>query len=196
MRRSLSYALFTLALGQATAAPHLVSRDDLDSWLTKEASVAHDGVLANIGSSGAHAKGAKSGIVVASPSTDSPDCENPALVTYPNQQLTCVDYYTWTRDSTLVMQAILGLFQQGDMDLQTVIEEYINAQAYLQTVSNPSGDLSTGGLGEPKFNVNETAFTGAWGRPQRDGPALRATAMIGFGNWLIVRSIRIYEPLD
>ncbi len=34
-------------------------------------------------------------------------------------------------------------------------------------------------------NVNETGFTGAWGRPQRDGPALRATALIAYGNQLI-----------
>ena len=64
-------------------------------------------------------------------------------------------------------------FIQGNFGLQSEIESYISAQAYLQTVSNPSGGLSTGGLGEPKFNVDETAFTGAWGRPQRDGPALR-----------------------
>lgn len=63
---------------------------------------------------------------------------------------------------------------------------YVDSQAILQTVSNPSGQLSDGtGLGEPKFNVDETAFTGAWGRPQRDGPALRATALVDFGNWLL-----------
>jgi glucoamylase len=72
-----------------------------------------------------------------------------------------------------------------DASLQTEIENYINAQAIIQTVSNPSGDLSTGGLGEPKFNADETAFTGAWGRPQRDGPALRATALITYSKWLI-----------
>ena len=69
--------------------------------------------------------------------------------------------------------------------LQTEIENYISAQAYLQTVSNPSGGLSSGGLGEPKFNVDESAFTGSWGRPQRDGPALRATALITYSKWLI-----------
>jgi glucoamylase len=81
---------------------------------------------------------------------------------------------------------LIDLFKNGDTDLLDVIEEYISAQAYLQTVSNPSGSLSSGGLGEPKFNVDETAFTGSWGRPQRDGPALRATALIAFGQWLIV----------
>lgn len=38
------------------------------------------------------------------------------------------------------------------------------AQAELQGVSNPSGDLTDGsGLGEAKFNVDLTQFTGAWG---------------------------------
>lgn len=36
-----------------------------------------------------------------------------------------------------------------------------------------------------RFNVDETQFTGAWGRPQRDGPALRATAMIAYSRYLI-----------
>lgn len=82
----------------------------------------------------------------------------------------------------------MDLFVDGDTDLLSLIEEYVNAQAYIQTVSNPSGSLSGSGLGlgEPKFNVDETAFTGSWGRPQRDGPALRATALIAFGNWLLV----------
>lgn len=86
------------------------------------------------------------------------------------------------------MKTLIDLFKNGDTGLLSVIEEYINAQAYIQTISNPSGDLSSGGLGEPKFNVDETAFTGSWGRPQRDGPALRATALIAFGQWLLVRT--------
>jgi glucoamylase len=84
------------------------------------------------------------------------------------------------------MKVLVDLFHNGDLSLQTVIEEYTNSQAYLQTVSNPSGDLASGGLAEPKFYVDMTAFTGSWGRPQRDGPALRATTLINFGNWLIV----------
>ena len=68
---------------------------------------------------------------------------------------------------------LVDTFIAGDFGLQSEIESYISAQAFVQTISNPSGGLSTGGLGEPKFMVNEEAFTGAWGRPQRDGPALR-----------------------
>ena len=98
------------------------------------------------------------------------------------------DYYTWTRDSALTLKVLVDLFRNGDTDLLSIIEEYINAQAYIQTVSNPSGNLANAGLGlgEPKFNVDESAYTGSWGRPQRDGPALRATALIDFGQWLVV----------
>lgn len=72
-----------------------------------------------------------------------------------------LDFYTWTRDSALTIKQLVELFIAGDTSLQTIIEEYISSQAYIQTVSNPSGDLSTGGLGEPKFNADMTAFTGA-----------------------------------
>jgi glucoamylase len=73
----------------------------------------------------------------------------------------------------------------GDSTLQIAINDYIAAQAKLQTLDNPSGIFSNGsGLGEPKFQPNSTAFTGSWGRPQRDGPALRATTLIAYGHWL------------
>ena len=68
---------------------------------------------------------------------------------------------------------LVDTFIAGDYSLQSHIQDYISAQAVVQTIGNPSGGLSTGGLAEPKFNVDETAFTGPWGRPQRDGPALR-----------------------
>ena len=96
-----------------------------------------------------------------------------------------IDFYTWTRDGALTLKSLIDRFIAGDSSLESTIQQYIDAQAQLQAVSNPSGDLSDGsGLGEPKFNVDLTAFTGAWGRPQRDGPALRATALIAYGNYL------------
>ncbi|KAJ5951513.1 Six-hairpin glycosidase [Penicillium vulpinum] len=174
-------ALWALTLGHAAiAAPQVPvvprATGDLNTWLASEAVYARQGILNNIGSAGAYAGNAKPGIVIASPSTSSPDY-----------------FYTWTRDSALVFKTLVDMFRNGDTDLLTVIEEYINAQAYLQTVSNPSGSLSGGGgLAEPKFNADETAFTGSWGRPQRDGPALRATALISFGQWLIANDYTNY----
>ena len=84
------------------------------------------------------------------------------------------------------MKVLIESFVAGDSSLQPTIESYISAQAALQSVSNPSGSLSNGsGLGEPKFEANGTAFNGDWGRPQRDGPALRATALIAYARWLV-----------
>jgi glucoamylase len=100
--------------------------------------------------------------------------------------LTFADFYTWTRDSALVFKSLVDQFiATKDPNLQLDINDYISAQAKLQIISNPSGSLSDGsGLGEPKFQPNSTAFTGDWGRPQRDGPALRATALVAYGRWL------------
>ncbi|KAF9240108.1 CAZyme family GH15 and CBM20 [Penicillium roqueforti] len=173
-------ALWVLTLGYAVVvAPQILvprATGSLDAWLVSETAVAKQGILDNIGSAGAYAATAKPGIVVASPSTSDPDY-----------------YYTWTRDSALVFKTLVDMFKNGDSGLLNIIEEYIDAQAYIQTVSNPSGDLSGGsGLGEPKFNVDETAFTDSWGRPQRDGPALRATALVSFGQWLIDNGYTTY----
>lgn len=68
-----------------------------------------------------------------------------------------------------------------NLTLQNIILDYIDASRILQRVSNPSGDFSTlEGLGEPKFHVNGSAFNENWGRPQRDGPALRSIAIINY----------------
>ncbi|KAF2117002.1 Six-hairpin glycosidase-like protein [Lophiotrema nucula] len=148
----------------------LQSRATLDEWIASESPVALSNLLANIGSTGEKSYGAAAGLVLASPSKANPDY-----------------YYSWTRDSALVFKTIVDQFiQTGDTNLQLKINDYITAQAKLQTVSNPSGGLSDGsGLGEPKFLPNGNAFTGDWGRPQRDGPALRATALIAYGRWLL-----------
>lgn len=62
-----------------------------------------------------------------------------------------------------------------------ILDAYGSLQQTIQRTSNPSGhfgDLS--GLGEPKFEVDGAPFTGSWGRPQRDGPALRALTLIHY----------------
>ncbi|KAG0703765.1 glycoside hydrolase family 15 protein [Suillus ampliporus] len=144
----------------------------VDSYISTESSIAKAGVLANIGASGAKSSGAYPGVVVASPSTTNPDY-----------------LYTWVRDSSLVFKMLIDQYTSGqDTTLRSHIDDFISAEANIQQVTNPSGTVSTGGLGEPKFNIDETAFTGPWGRPQRDGPALRSTAMITYANWLIANN--------
>ncbi|KAH6656331.1 glycoside hydrolase family 15 protein [Truncatella angustata] len=147
-----------------------LQKRDVDSFLATEEPIAYAQILCNLGPSGCHASGVGSGLVLASPSKSDPDY-----------------YYHWTRDAALTFKALVDRFVANyDANLQTQITNYITGQARLQTVSNPSGSLSDGtGLGEPKYNTDFSAYTGAWGRPQRDGPALRATALITYGKWLV-----------
>ncbi|GAP83733.1 putative glucoamylase [Rosellinia necatrix] len=142
----------------------------VSDFIATEEVYAIDQLLCNIGSGGCNSQGVASGLVIASPSKSEPDY-----------------WYTWTRDAALVFKAVVErLAHKYDGDLQKEIANYIVSQAKLQTVSNPSGDLSDGrGLGEAKYLVDGSAFTGGWGRPQRDGPALRAITMIGYSKWLV-----------
>ncbi|KAK3304296.1 Six-hairpin glycosidase-like protein [Chaetomium strumarium] len=147
-----------------------ILKRSVDSFVQTETPIAWSKLLCNIGSNGCAASGAAAGVVVASPSKSEPDY-----------------WYTWTRDSALVLTGIADAFAQNySASLQSTIQNYIAAQAKVQGVSNPSGSLSDGaGLGEPKFMVDLSQFTGAWGRPQRDGPPLRAIALTRYARWLI-----------
>lgn len=70
-------------------------------------------------------------------------------------------FYTWIRDSALVFKYITDRWVSGrDNSLRQRIEDWISAMGVLQQIDNLSGNLTTGGLGEPKFEANLTAFTG------------------------------------
>lgn len=135
-----------------------------DAYFAKEMHIAKAGLFANIGPTGAKCQGAKAGIVIASPSSRDPDY-----------------LYTWTRDSSLVFQAIIDQCAKPsltpklitdcakrvtlgiDPSLRPYIDDFVAAQKVIQQIKNPSGTIFTGGLGEPKFHIDETAFTDGWG---------------------------------
>ncbi|EZF26250.1 hypothetical protein H112_01606, partial [Trichophyton rubrum D6] len=125
-------------------------------------------LLDNIGLNGSNAWDTRPGLVIASPSKRDPDY-----------------FFTWTRDSALVLKCITDAFAAGNTALQETIHEYISSQARIQLLNTRSGGLSSGGLGEPKYRVDETPYNEDWGRPQADGPALRATALIAYARWLL-----------
>jgi glucoamylase len=104
----------------------------------------------------------KPGMVVASPSKESPNY-----------------YYDWVRDTALTMRSLVDYYEiKNDPKIKQMIFTWIEAEAYRQ-------DLPTfSGLGEPKYNIDGSGFTGPWGRPQNDGPALRAITMIKFARIL------------
>ncbi|KAL0933072.1 glucoamylase [Colletotrichum truncatum] len=162
-------ALLSALLGLACLATNVVATD-LDDFIVRQRDFSLQSTRNNIGPKGSMVEGAGPGIVIASPSKTDPDY-----------------FYTWTRDAALTMKMVVDEFIFGKKELQVHIEDYYHSQAVLQTVNNPSGSLLPAGrgLGEAKYNANGTRFVGEWGRPQRDGPALRAIALITYSRWLI-----------
>lgn len=106
------------------------------------------------------------GAVVASPSKERPDY-----------------YYDWVRDSGITM----GLFahwyeRKPSPNVRKRLQQYVEWTKLVQNAEpNPGFDI----FGEPKFYVNAKVYRGAWGRPQNDGPALRALALTRFAFRLI-----------
>ena len=106
------------------------------------------------------------GALVASPSRQNPDY-----------------YYHWTRDAALVMDVVVSLYEKSTDPIEKVQYQQ-KIKNYIQfSIQNQKSDALTG-LGEPKFYVDGTPFSLSWGRPQNDGPALRALTLIRYANLL------------
>ncbi|GAA98042.1 glycoside hydrolase family 15 protein [Mixia osmundae IAM 14324] len=158
------------------------SRDtSLDAWVNKQAETSWKGLLDNF-----NREGTDAGCMVASPSTELPDY-----------------WYQWTRDTALVLKSVVQRWIETDpaasgrdlpasrewSRLELLIRRVADEQIKMQHEQTPSGGFATGGLGEVKFHVNGSAFAGPWGRPQRDGPALRATVMTAVAHHLLNRPV-------
>lgn len=164
-------------------------RSTLDAWIQKEERIALENLLANVKPGGKNVEGKKAvadGTVVASPSTESPDYWYQCKDMLSNGQKMYAHVSTGVRDAAITTGTLVNLYADDpssklSTSLSTILSAYATLQTKIQRTSNPSGafdDLH--GLGEPKFHVDGTPFTGSWGRPQRDGPALRAITLINF----------------
>ena len=99
--------------------------------------------------------GGKKGMVIASTSSDPPY------------------RYHWVRDASLVMRVFIDLYKKTKKDIYFIkIINYINNCAEIQEINTLTG------LGEPKVNIDGSAYNDPWGRPQNDGPALRGLDML------------------
>lgn len=91
-------------------------------------------------------------------------------------------YFHWIRDAGLVVEAILGPARTGDTRLlgetRHKVLQYVAFSKRLQNLETLTG------LGEPKVNVDGTAFNGPWGRPQNDSPALRVISVVELASQL------------
>lgn len=155
--------LFGLLLSQACLAQSHGS--EIVPWLNHEEQVALSKVFANISRSDA-----APGSVVAAPSRENPNY-----------------YFHWIRDASLTMETLATLYQNTDdatlkARLKTTLMQFVDFSRQNQLTPTLTG------LGEPKFNVNGSAFNDKWGRPQNDGPALRAIALIRFARQLLAEN--------
>ena len=135
----------------------------LEKWLPIQEQISLKNLLRNVSP-----LGTQKGVVVASPSQHNPDY-----------------WYHWVRDAALVMDLIVDQYENSTVPEKkatylNLIWDYVEFSKLNQQTPTPSG-----GPGEPKFNVDGTAFIGPWGRPQNDGPALRALTLIRFAKNLI-----------
>jgi glucoamylase len=132
-----------------------------EPWLDQQTAQSAERMLANI-----TPNGTAPGVVVASPERVSPNY-----------------YYHWVRDAALTMNTVVQLYAvaQGSLrdSLRNRIVDYARFSRGNQTT------LTIAGMGEPKFNVDGSAFMGSWCRPQNDGPALRALTLTHFANLLL-----------
>ncbi|RYZ83759.1 MAG: hypothetical protein EOP06_19340 [Proteobacteria bacterium] len=92
-------------------------------------------------------------------------------------------YYYWIRDGALVMRSVLLLREttQGaehDRHDKAMID-YVRFSRANQIQTGPEA------MGEPRFNTDGTINTEPWGRPQNDGPALRALTLMRYARALI-----------
>ena len=155
-------ARLVLAMLVGTSIAH--AAPTLDPWVGTETRKAVSALLANISPNGA-----ATGAVVASPSQS-----NPNYFAY------------WIRDAALTMDTVVSLAErdpQAGYDRR--LREYVDFSRRNQLTPNRSGSPGDTGLGEPKFNADGTAFNGDWGRPQNDGPALRAITLIHYARNLM-----------
>lgn len=135
-----------------------------DTWLASEAELSKRKIQENI-----TAAGTVPGVVIASPQRANPDY-----------------FRHWVRDAGLVMKVVVKLAERAS----TMAEKnYWEARLVDYVVFSRQNQLSRTlvGLGEPIFEVTGAPFLGPWGRPQNDGPALRAVALIEWAHTLLDR---------
>lgn len=85
--------------------------------------------------------------------------------------------YHWTRDAALVWDSLLQVYMRAKGPLRAeLLSRFQDWVAFERRAVE--GAISAGlTRGEPKFNLDGSPYLGEWGRPQNDGPALRALVM-------------------
>lgn len=130
--------------------------EPFEEWVRFQNQVSIERMLQNISP-----PGAAPGIVVASPSSQSPDY-----------------LYHWTRDASLVIDEVIELFRNSSDQKRNLYLKPI--QDFILLSKRQQLEPSADGLGEPRYRIDGSADTTEWARPQYDGPALRALTLLRF----------------
>ncbi len=93
------------------------------------------------------------------------------------------DYqFHWVRDAALSMQEVVRLYEMAEPQDKPAIKSYLLNYVLFERRAQEESVNHGMGLGEPKFNIDGTVYRGDWGRPQNDGPALRAITFVMIAN--------------
>lgn len=140
---------------------------NLENWIRTQTTRSLKGVHAAISP-----RDGAPGSVMASPSRSNPD------------------YYAyWVRDGSLVMKEVLA-YRSIDRRAVDILKDFAMFSRKNQLTPNKSGQIFDRALGEPKFEIDGSAYAKNWGRPQNDGPALRASVLISLAEELILQGDR------
>ncbi|KAI9472501.1 hypothetical protein LPJ55_003539 [Coemansia sp. RSA 990] len=146
-------------------APDKHPHTGLQQWVSAQDEYSQQHILANIAPFASDPQ-AMPGAICASPSRKHPDY-----------------YYSWTRDSALVMNEVINWLPAANLtfrqQLEERIEDYIGFTRHVQRLKGLEY-----GLGEAKFHMDGRPFKGSWCNAQTDGPALRARTLMKYARIL------------
>lgn len=184
-------------------SPYGVASVNFTDWVDEQFEVSFEYLLSNVADSNFHnghllSQGVTEGVIIASPSKKAPDY-----------------FYQWIRDSAITIRSVISnMFVLNSTQvyddvyylnatLAATVLKYINNSYVLQRLDNLSGDgvkldqaCQLKGLGEPKWHVDNQPFMEPWGRPQNDGPPLRAVAILHFLDELNQQGLEFSDIID
>ncbi|KAJ3079554.1 glycoside hydrolase 15 protein [Quaeritorhiza haematococci] len=149
--------------------------EDISEWLQSQIPFSKDAMFANI-----NPADTVPGIVVASPSREKPNY-----------------FYHWVRDAALTLDVVVNYYKTTSdpseipkyekilWDFAALSQKHQAAKGCEPRIQGVCE--ATGGPGEVKYHPNGTLYTNPWGRPQNDGPALRASTLMRFANAYLAR---------
>ncbi|KAI0064145.1 hypothetical protein BV25DRAFT_346927 [Artomyces pyxidatus] len=144
-------------LGQCLAS-------DIEYYIATQTPISEDGLFNNTGIR----TGAAPGVVAVSTQIGIPEIA-----------------YTWIRDAAHIYDFWINHLTLGDTTLRPVLDDMVVVLIKTQNVRSPSGNVTSGGLAEPRFHLDLSPDLGPFSRPENDGPALRAINLIKYANWLL-----------